>query len=130
METNIWTFSREYATEPLDVEGFKVEARDGDIGKVDEATYEVGSSYIVVDTGPWILGRKVVLPAASLERIDIENRKVAVSPHQGPDQGLSRAGRRGGLPFGGLPDESRRLLRPVPLSRLGPGDLRDEGHLH
>lgn len=79
METNIWTFSREYATEPLDVEGFKVEARDGDIGKVDEATYEVGSSYIVVDTGPWIFGRKVVLPAASLERIDIEDRKVRVA---------------------------------------------------
>ena len=79
METNIWTFSREYATEPLDVEGFKVEARDGDIGKVDEATYEVGSSYIVVDTGPWIFGRKVVLPAASLERIDIEDRKIRVA---------------------------------------------------
>ena len=42
----------------MDVAGYSVEALDGGIGKVDEATYDVGSSYIVVDTGPWILGKK------------------------------------------------------------------------
>jgi hypothetical protein len=78
VDTNIWSYSREYAAEPLDVEGFKVEATDGDIGRVDEATYEVESSYIVVDTGPWIFGRKVVLPAGVIERIDLENEKVLV----------------------------------------------------
>ena len=76
MDTNVWTYSRDYATEPMDVQGFKVEATDGDIGKVDEATYEVGSSYIVVDTGPWIFGRKVVLPAGVIERIDLDNEKI------------------------------------------------------
>ena len=40
--------------------GHNVEATDGGIGKVDEATNEVGSSYIVVDTGPWIFGKKVL----------------------------------------------------------------------
>lgn len=39
--------------------GYKVHATDGDIGKVDEANDEVGSAQIVVDTGPWIFGRKV-----------------------------------------------------------------------
>jgi hypothetical protein len=78
VDTNIWSYSRDYASEPLDVQGFKVEAVDGDIGKVDEATYEVASSYIVVDTGPWIFGRKVVLPAGVIERIDLENEKVLV----------------------------------------------------
>jgi hypothetical protein len=76
--TNIWSYSGEYATEPIRVEGFKVEATDGDIGKVDEATYEVGSSYVVVDTGPWIFGRKVVLPAGAIEAIDLDNHKVVV----------------------------------------------------
>jgi hypothetical protein len=76
--TNIWSYSQEYATEPIDVEGFKVEATDGDIGKIDEATYDVGSSYLVVDTGPWIFGRKVVLPARAVETIDLENRKVVI----------------------------------------------------
>ena len=78
MDTNVWSYSRDTTPETLDVEGLKVEATDGDIGKVDEATYEVGSSYIVVDTGPWIFGRRVVLPAGAIERIDLDNEKVQV----------------------------------------------------
>lgn len=34
--------------------GYSVVARDGEIGKVDEATVAVGSSSLVVDTGRWI----------------------------------------------------------------------------
>jgi len=75
---NIWTYSRELTVEPLDVKGFEVAATDGDIGKVDEATYDVGSSCLVVDTGPWIFGRKVVLPAGAIEAIDLDNRKIEV----------------------------------------------------
>jgi hypothetical protein len=45
---------------------------------VDEASLEVGSSQIVVDTGPWIFGRKVLLPAACIERIDWDDEKVYV----------------------------------------------------
>jgi hypothetical protein len=78
MQTDLWTYSAERSADALDVEGFEVKATDGDIGKVDEATYEVGASYIVVDTGPWILGRKVLLPAGVVERIDLDNRKVEV----------------------------------------------------
>lgn len=78
MKSDLWTYSMERSTDALDVEGFGVAATDGDIGKVDEATYDVGSSYIVVDTGPWILGRKVLLPAGVIERIDLDNRKVEV----------------------------------------------------
>ena len=58
--------------------GYKVHARDGDIGKVDEASDEVGTSRIVVDTGPWIFGRKVVLPAGTVERVDDADRTVYV----------------------------------------------------
>ena len=78
MDTSIWTYSPDYLKEPLDVDGFKVNATDGDIGKVDEATYEVGSAYIVVDTGPWIFGRKVVIPAGAIERIDLEAKTITV----------------------------------------------------
>ena len=78
MENNIWTYPSNTMAQPLDVEGFDVGATDGDIGKIDEATYDVGSSYIVVDTGPWILGRKVLLPAGVIERIDLDKRKVDV----------------------------------------------------
>lgn len=57
---------------------YRIEARDGEIGKVDEATYDVGSSYIVVDTGPWIFGRKVLLPAGLVSAIDHEDQRVLV----------------------------------------------------
>ena len=59
----------------LDLSGFKVEATDGDIGKVDKATYEVGGSYIVVDTGPWIFGKKVMLPAGVIQDIDPDEKR-------------------------------------------------------
>jgi hypothetical protein len=75
MERDLWTYSTRPTTDQ-DVAGFDVVATDGEIGKIDEATYDVGSSYIVVDTGPWIFGRKVVLPAGVIERIDLDDRKV------------------------------------------------------
>src|SRR5215204_5973672 len=33
--------------------GYHVHAVDGDIGKIDEASNDVGGSRVVVDTGPW-----------------------------------------------------------------------------
>jgi hypothetical protein len=61
-----------------DLSGYKVEATDGGIGEIDEATYDVGNAYLVVDTGPWIFGRKVLLPAGTVQRIDHADRKVYV----------------------------------------------------
>jgi len=58
--------------------GYSIEALDGSIGKVDEATQDVGSSYLIVDTGPWIFGKKVLLPAGIVSRIDHDGQKVFV----------------------------------------------------
>ena len=74
----IWTY-RETITPTIDLTGYEVEAIDGSIGKVDEATNEVGGSYIVVDTGPWIFGKKVLLPAGVIDRVDTEEEKVYVN---------------------------------------------------
>ena len=74
----MWTFTVQ--TPPnLDLSGFKVEATDGDIGKVDEATNEVGSSFIIVDTGPWIFGKKVMLPAGLISDIDPDTETIFVN---------------------------------------------------
>jgi hypothetical protein len=43
----------------VDTTGFDIEGRDGTVGKVAEAVLEAGSSYLVVDTGSWIFGKKV-----------------------------------------------------------------------
>jgi len=63
----------------IDLTGYGVEALDGSIGKVDEATYETGRSYLVVDTGPWIFGKKVMLPAGVVQRIDEAEKHVHVN---------------------------------------------------
>ncbi|MFI6603900.1 hypothetical protein ACIBHX_47360 [Nonomuraea sp. NPDC050536] len=46
---------------------------------MDEATYEVGESYLIVDTGPWIFGKKVMLPASTITSIEPNERDVHVS---------------------------------------------------
>ena len=78
MRTDLWSYREDIMAKPMDIQGAKVKATDGDIGKIDDATYDVGSAYVVVDTGPWILGRKVLLPAGVIERIDLDRREVEV----------------------------------------------------
>jgi hypothetical protein len=76
-----WEYRPETGSAGYDVDltGYPIAAVDGDIGHVDEATNELlGSSYLVVDTGPWIFGRKVLLPAGVVERIDTVEHKVYV----------------------------------------------------
>jgi hypothetical protein len=79
MSNDVWTYREAVvvATD-IDVSGFDVEATDGSIGKVDEATYETGRSYLVVDTGPWIFGKKVMLPAGVVKGVDEQERTVFV----------------------------------------------------
>ena len=79
--TSVWTYRDgivEPGASPRNVVGYGVEAGDGSIGKVDDATYDVGSSYLVVDTGPWIFGKKVMLPAGVIQSVDHENEKIFV----------------------------------------------------
>jgi hypothetical protein len=76
--SDLWTY-RDTGIVGVNLVGYSVEAVDGGIGKVDEATGDVGRSYIVVDTGPWIFGKKVMLPAGVIERVEHENETVYVS---------------------------------------------------
>jgi hypothetical protein len=73
----LWTFTM--IEQNIDLTGFKVEATDGEIGKVDESTHDAGASFIVVDTGPWIFGKKVMLPAGTIRDIDPDTETVFVN---------------------------------------------------
>jgi hypothetical protein len=94
----VWTYRTNVVLEPnIDLTGFKVHARDGDIGKVEMSTTEAGQSYVVVDTGPWIFGKKVILPASTIERVDFDERAIFVdrtkdeienAPEFVPDRGV------------------------------------------
>ena len=88
------------AAATVDVVGFGVEATDGEIGKVDSASYAADDGWIVVDTGPWIFGKKVMLPAGVLDEIDYESRTIRVRRSKeeikgAPEYGGAQAADRG-----------------------------------
>ena len=131
----------------FDLVGYHVEATDGRIGKIDEASHATDESYLVVDTGPWIFGKKVLIPAGTVTHIDHTDRKVYVdrtkdqvkaSPEFDADlyteTGVPRQGRRllrrhlpdpahvtdGSTRTGGrcgVPRTGRHRLRPVQRAR-------------
>ncbi|MGW6979194.1 PRC-barrel domain containing protein [Streptomyces sp. NPDC054932] len=76
---NVWVYRTAVGRiVDVDLSGYKVEATDGSIGKVDKHSDEAGSAYLVVDTGPWIFGKEVLLPAGTVIGIDVAQEKVHV----------------------------------------------------
>ena len=73
-----WDYSDSSMNKGGDCVGYDVEASDGGIGSIDDASNEAGSSYVVVDTGFWIFGKKRLIPAGAISSVDHENRKVHV----------------------------------------------------
>ena len=61
------------------VHGYEVEALDGRIGTVAEATDDARGGYVVVDAGPWIFRKKVMLPAGVINGVDRDARKLYVN---------------------------------------------------
>ena len=62
----------------MDLVGYQVQASDGRIGTIDEASDETDAGYLVVDTGPWIFGQKVLLPAGTVAEVNHQERVVHV----------------------------------------------------
>lgn len=85
-----------------EVEGYHIEAQDGDIGHlkdlvVDDSTWQI--EYLVVNAGSWLFQRKVLIPCISLENIRWADRRVHVSisraeiknsPEYDPKQPIAR----------------------------------------
>ncbi|MER5883210.1 PRC-barrel domain-containing protein [Streptomyces sp. NPDC001941] len=80
MAENIWSFPNTAGHTPdIDLTGYRVEATDGAIGKVDKHTDEAGPQYIVVDTGVWIFGKEVLLPAGTIMSINMTAKTIQVA---------------------------------------------------
>jgi hypothetical protein len=77
-EQDIWRY-RSGLELSSDLTGFSIEALDGGIGKVDESNMETSASYLIVDTGPWIFGKKVMLPAGVIDTVDYDTETVFVN---------------------------------------------------
>ncbi|WP_283135316.1 PRC-barrel domain containing protein [Rhizohabitans arisaemae] len=79
MAYDIWGYRATSKYAPgADLVGYRVEAVDGSIGKVAAATEEVGSAHLIVDTGPWIFGKHVMLPAGVVQEVDPAEQRVYV----------------------------------------------------
>lgn len=63
------------------INGYAIEASDGDIGTVSDFLFDDASwrvRWLVVDTGNWLSGRKVLLPPSVLGRLYAKDRVFAV----------------------------------------------------
>jgi hypothetical protein len=79
---NVWLYRESLSREPADIEklvGYDVQATDGHIGKIDSASTETNRQYLVVDTGFWIFGKKRLIPAGVVTRVDHKDHNVYVS---------------------------------------------------
>jgi hypothetical protein len=64
-----------------DLKNYSLAARDGEIGRVKELYFDDHSwttRYVVVDTGGWLKGRKVLISPRALGEIDTTNQSIAV----------------------------------------------------
>lgn len=62
--------------------GYTVHAKDGDIGTLRELYFDDASwriKHLVIDTGRWLPGRRVLLPPACVDRVQWEQRKLTVA---------------------------------------------------
>lgn len=75
-DPELWTFCS--AERAPDLSGFQVEAIDGEVGSVDEASDDLGSNVLVLDTSRWIRGQRRVVPAGTIATIDLDRRRICL----------------------------------------------------
>jgi hypothetical protein len=70
MTLELWAFRAEVRTEGADLSGMAVQALDGGIGKVAEVVERESRTFLLVDTGPWIFGKTIKLPAGLVAGVE------------------------------------------------------------
>ena len=132
-----------------DIKNLALAARDGEIGKVKELYFDDESwvtRYLVVDTGGWLTGRKVLISPQSLGLIDEEKKLVPVnlvkaqvehSPSIDADKPVSRQYEESwhqhyGYPGYWLVPEAMAFGATPPLLEVPPADreAREKGDPH
>ncbi|MDI2129668.1 PRC-barrel domain containing protein [Yinghuangia seranimata] len=79
MNEDLWGYRPETGYQTgMDLTGFKVEALDGHIGKIDKESEHAGGTFVVVDTGILIFGKHVLMPAGLISSIDLRDKRVYV----------------------------------------------------
>ena len=79
MDDILWSYKNDDWIRQSDLIGYTVEARDGSIGTIDEASTEAARRWLVVDTGFWIFGKKRLIPAGTVSGVDHDGKRVVVN---------------------------------------------------
>lgn len=79
MSDTVWSYRDTTWNQDRDLVGYDVEATDGSIGKIDEASTEASGQWLVVDTGFWIFGKKRLIPAGAVTGVDHDGENVMVN---------------------------------------------------
>jgi Protein of unknown function (DUF2795)/Rho termination factor, N-terminal domain len=133
--TEMWTF-RDETLAAINLDGFKVRARDGAIGKVVRTTAGSTGGYLVVDPGVAMpLGRQLLVPAGLVQAVDVDNEQISVradreqiknAPEYDPTRKLDRPSRSAfGDYYGSLTQSQERpgaVAGRAPTSTRGRGD--------
>ena len=114
--SSMWDYRDSTWTDGHDLAGYDVEATDGSIGNVDQATNDVSNAYVVVDTGFWIFGKKRLIPAGAISSVVHDDKKVHVAMTKdqikgAPDYDAEQLERRLAYPARGLLQPLQLLLR-------------------
>jgi hypothetical protein len=76
----IWSYAPDSGhVEGQDLTGFTVAAADGTIGHVDREAAPHGMRHLVVETGVWVFGRSILIPAGAVTGIDARARRITLS---------------------------------------------------
>ena len=98
-----------------DLSGYKLSARDGEIGKVQEFYFDDQSwavRYLIADTGDWLTGRQVLISPYSLDPcredpkvvpVDLTRKQIENSPSLEAHKPVSRQYELQYYPYYGLP---------------------------
>ncbi|EGX57523.1 hypothetical protein SZN_22401 [Streptomyces zinciresistens K42] len=70
--------------------GFKVEATDGIIGHVDRQADDTPQRHLVVDTGAWVFGRSLLIPAGQVRTVNVQNEVITVRCTRAEAKGAPR----------------------------------------
>jgi hypothetical protein len=81
MAEHMWTFGdiAPEGSEHADIDGFTVMAGEAEVGRVVQATFEPGSSCVVIETGLRLVGRRVLVPACFFTGVDVDRETLGVS---------------------------------------------------
>jgi uncharacterized protein YrrD len=95
--------------------GLSIEATDGEVGRVKDVYFDDHRwvvRYLIVDTGSWLAGRKVLISPISVQSIDWDNhtaqvnstrQKMRASPNIDTDKPVSRQHERDFFDYYGYP---------------------------